>query len=81
MVTASTQRENSSFYVAERTKGATKCATLKTASAKRAKLLLSLLIMHIHDAPSVDGKIRREIFAHFSHTFSNSTTAHEYDPF
>ena len=74
MVTASTQRENSSFYVAEGTRRATKCATLKNARAKRAKrakLLLSLLIMHIYDALSVDGKIRREIFAHFSHTFSN----------
>ena len=43
MFTSSTQLQNRSFHVVERTKTSAKCRKMKNARAKRAKILLFLL--------------------------------------
>ena len=47
MLTASTQLQNRSFHVVERTRTSTKCQKMKNARAKRAKILFSLSNMQI----------------------------------
>ena len=43
MLTSSTQRQNRSFHVVERTRTSTKCQKMKNARAKRAKILFFIV--------------------------------------
>ena len=43
MLTSSTQLQNSSFHVVERTRTSTKCQNMKNARAKRAKMLFFIV--------------------------------------
>ena len=43
MLTSSTQLQNRSFHVVERTRTSTKCQKMKNARAKRAKILFSIV--------------------------------------
>ena len=49
MLTSSTQRQNRSFHVVERTRTSAKCTKMKTARAKRANLSYSLSNLQIYD--------------------------------
>ena len=47
MLTSSTQLQSRSFHIVERTITSSKCQKMKNARAKRAKILFSLVNMHI----------------------------------
>ena len=49
MLTSSTQLQNMSFHVVERTRASAKCEEVKNALAKRAKHCFSSSNMHIYD--------------------------------